>query len=296
MRACSLSLLLVALMGCPQTGPPGLIESTEVTIGIALPDILDAIVLSQGFTTGPAVRVELPGGGDLVEVTGANVDLDATLAYVDLQQTSGPETGEIEATLNISGLDDLQTVCEDGSPHGPVAFEYDSTGIVASNPKKVDATDAAIEALNDGGVTLCTDATSPITGTVSVSVVIFGLTIGMNCDEPEPADISGTWTGDYTCLDQCIGEEPYETPGTVTLEIEQDGFFASYTDGEAEYTGIVCGNVFTYVGGAGDPPGTLYAEFGRFTLNSDGTASKESRWRGGWCGGECDDPDLMRID
>lgn len=289
-----LSLLLAA---CPDEpgDPPGLIETEMVTLGVTMPDILDAIGLAEGFSQGPAVRVELPAAGEFIDITAAEVDLEATLDYVELTQTSGPAQGEIEATLRIGPYDDVGTVCGEGSPQTPATFAFDSTGITAADPPKIEANQDAIDAINGGGVSLCTDANSPIGGTISVSVVIFGLTVGIDCDDPNPADISGVWTGDYSCMDQCLGDdEPYETPGFVTMTVEQDGFYASYSDGEAEYTGVVCGNVFTYVGGAGDPLGTDYREFGRFTLNADGTGTKESRWRAGWCGGDCDDPVLTR--
>ena len=150
--------------------------------------------------------------------------------------------------------------------------------------------------LDTGGISLCAEANSPIGGTLSIELVLFGLTVGMDCGDPHPADLAGTWSGDYLCRDWCIGEEPHDNSGIVTLVIEQDGFHASYHDSEAHYTGIVCGNTFTFVGGAGDPPGSEYAEFGRFTLNADGTGSKESTWRSGFCGGDCQDPALVRID
>lgn len=77
-------------------------------------------------------------------------------------------------------------------------------------------------------------------------------------------------------------------PGqSLTLTIVQDGASASYTDTEGgSYSGTVCGNRFTYSGG-----GAGWTESGLFVLNSDGTATKTSKYSsdGRCCTGHCDD-------
>ena len=99
-----------------------------------------------------------------------------------------------------------------------------------------------------------------------------------------PADIADTWTGSFSCSDSCC--DGFD--GEVILTITLNGESASHSDdGGASFTGTVCGNVYTFEGG-----GEGFTEGGRFVLNADGTASKQSTFTGlsePFCTGLCMD-------
>jgi len=112
-------------------------------------------------------------------------------------------------------------------------------------------------------------------------------TCGAGCGSP--SDFSGTWTGTYECTfrrAECGGT----FGGDITFEVMQNGCSATYSDGEASYSGRVCGDIFTFEGGG---PG--YTESGVLTLVTPNKAMKESVFVNteGGCTGDCDD-DLSR--
>jgi len=176
-------------------------------------------------------------------------------------------------------------VCTMGQKYGP----YIVAGNSVEGDQTVSADKPTLQLVNTGDLTMCTIITAPINATLSASFD----NVYMDNDEctEDAADISGIWQGAYSCesqpADMCEIDE-----GMVTLNILQDEHGASYSDGEAEYNGPVCGNHFEYSGGT-----DFYDESGTFVLNNDGSASKTSHYQDiyGSCSGDCEDPNLVRI-
>lgn len=108
------------------------------------------------------------------------------------------------------------------------------------------------------------------------------------CDTP-PEPVAGRWGGTYTCGDSCTG---VDEAGDVDLTIIQAGETAIYfDDGAAFYFGSVCGDAFSFYGGA-----ATYSEWGKFTRTGATSGVKTSHWMGNlaMCGGDCDDELTLR--
>jgi len=171
-------------------------------------------------------------------------------------------------------------VCTDGELYGPFTIEdgeVTGSGTVTASPP-------TRRLANIGDLTVCTIITSPVNAELDLELGVLYMD-NDSCDQA-PANIAGVWEGDYSCTSTC-GDEA----GFVSLTIDQDGYNATYSDGQADYEGTVCGARFEFSGGA---PG--YTEGGAFVLNQDGTASKTSSYEStiDSCSGTCSDPMLIR--
>jgi hypothetical protein len=104
--------------------------------------------------------------------------------------------------------------------------------------------------------------------------------------------MAGDWIGTYSCTGNCP-----EGPLGIHLVITQDPdnpALATYTDFDADYSGTICGNRFTFKGG-----NNRYSESGTFVMDPGGvTATKTSTYKEyfpGICYGTCTD-NLTRLD
>ena len=193
-----------------------------------------------------------------------------------------PDTGTL--TLRVAPAEAISTVCTDGVPIGTFTITLDeSYQPMSVTPPTVEATQTTMDVINIGSYSVCIQVTSPVNAVADLNRVEFGIT---QCASA-PADMAGAWAGTYTCVSNCGGED-----GSVELTIVQDAgnmSAASYTDGEANYEGSICGNRFSYKGGSVTEG---YKESGTFVMDPDGIhATKTSTYRSldGNCWGDCTD-------
>lgn len=201
----------------------------------------------------------------------------ASLAKGTAQRASGPPL-QMSVRIGPSGDPDL---CSTGELYGP----YTVSGDIIEGGGNVTASQPSIRLANQGELGVCMIVTSPVDASLDIETNSVFVEAS-ECDQ-SPAYIGGVWEGDYSCTSSCGNES-----GSVQLTILQDGYTATYDDGDAFYEGNVCGNTFKYSGGTDN-----YTEGGTFTLNSNGTASKTSNYESTVddCSGSCNDPVLTRI-
>lgn len=187
-------------------------------------------------------------------------------------------------TARVASADQEETVCETGELYGPFVIYGSATYEPESvNPQTAQSTQSTLSIVNSGDFSICIEISSPVDATFSVSSV----DVDVEACETPFADISGTWSGTYSCENTGNDPDCSDEGGNLSLYIDQEGYSARYEDdGGAVYDGTVCGNTFRYNGGQ-----VTYDEEGTFTLNADGTASKTSRWvsKIGECSGICED-------
>ena len=189
---------------------------------------------------------------------------------------SGPLT--TAATVEVyTGLAEEQDNLCGVSPHVQQLIVYiDALNQLDSvQPPSYTASQDVLDIYNSGSVSTCTRIMPSVNATASMS--------GMEADiEPcslPPSDFSGTWSGTYSCTGSC------PESGAITLTVTQDGSSASYSDGSASYSGHICGDVFSFRGGAGG-----YDESGKLTLTGPNSATKNSFFRASpICSGSCVD-------
>jgi len=172
-------------------------------------------------------------------------------------------------------------VCQTGELYGP----YTVSGGSVEGGDTATASQPTLRLTNMGALSVCMIITSPVNASLDLQAdKVFVETD--DCKQT-PVYLGGVWEGDYSCESLCGNEN-----GTVRLTLLQDEYSATYTDGSASYEGTVCGNIFEFSGG-----GTGYTESGTITLNSDGTASKTSRYQStvDACTGTCSDPVLTQV-
>ena len=233
---------------------------------------------------------ELPEEFD--SVVSASIDLEATLPSVQFTRTDGganPATPTFTMSVRIVPGDNPGSACDADPAAGPGTLIGDDDYVPQSvEPASASADDMAMGIAKGGQFTVCVESMSNVDATLSVSEIWAEILFGESCAEPE--DLAGTWSGTYTCTNECGGGEP--EPGDITLVIAQNGRTAKYVDdGGAFYLGTVCGNTFTHRGF-----GMGYTEWGVFTKTGDNSATKMSTWIDDLepeCGGVCSD-DLTR--
>ena len=188
----------------------------------------------------------------------------------------------LQVSLRIAAASDT-AVCDTGELYGPYTV---SEGAVVGE-QTLNASPKALRLANMGDTALCLIVTSPVDASIDISADA----VKANTEPctQEPANIDGYWHGSFSCTSSCEDD----IDGFVGLTISQDGNSATYTDFEANYEGIICGNSFEYTGSG---PG--YTESGTFILNADGSASKTSTYTntGDGCQGSCSDPELERYE
>ncbi len=275
-------------------------DPINVPVGSIVADqTVRAGVTTFEFVYDPPVNpVDLP-------LTGLSVDLQKTLQALTVTPAPAPAPlalggvaraaaavaaaaeGSVQVSARVSAAADEATVCDDGELYGP----YEVTGVGPTQPQNISpssaqATQATLSILNTGSIAICIVIESPYDAQISVDDV----TVTPEECHDTPEDVGGMWVGKFTCESAIPGCYTADEED-ITLDIEVSAgssYSASYSDGEADYDGTVCGRVFRYNGG-----GEGYLEEGTFTLDSDdpNKAIKRSEWKDidGPCSGTCVD-------
>jgi len=220
-----------------------------------------------------------------------SVDLNETLNDVVINLTntnnkpsskaiSGRVLEQVQVYAYVSGANQANTTCTNGERYGPFSVSVENNNQAKSiSPARATATRPTLSAVNSGSFSLCLEIVSPIAASLDVD----GVAIDASSCGQEPADISGVWSGTFSCTNHGTSNDG----GDIVLTISQNGYSAQYTDSEASYKGTVCGNVFEYEGGVP----FSYDESGSFVLNVNGSANKTSTWQSVYddSGGTCED-------
>jgi hypothetical protein len=262
-------------------------DAGQISLSIPLYDWQD-ISLTAGQTFQLAVVEDVPEEfGEFLDVT---FDLEQTVNNLAVQRTDGgTEPIEIEAVLRLAPGDQMGTVCETGTMEGPVTVQADANATALTvEPAEISATMDGLAAVNSGTVSVCYQITANADLLVSLSEILASISTSVSCDAP--ADLSGAWSGTYSCV-ASGGPECGDEGGPIMLTVYQGNHTAGYIDdGGAFYFGSVCGNEFRHSGG-----GFGYSESGVMTLEDDNNASKMSHYTVdlSTCEGDCTD-DLTR--
>lgn len=236
-------------------------------------------------------------------LTDLEVDLEETLKSLTVgdpvapgvaaASSDGPAAGTATVTViaRVADASEIATVCADGEAYGPFVLIGDDTTKEANSiePSSAEASQATLSIVNTGSFAICLEIDSPAPARIGIDDV----TVKPKLCRKSPKNFDGLWTGTYTCRNKGCGGDDVNQP--ITLTVTQAGgnsHSAHYEDdGDGVYDGTVCDNVFEYNGG-----GEAYTESGKFTIHSDGSATKRSKFKAleGSCSGSCVD-DLTRY-
>ena len=185
------------------------------------------------------------------------------------------------ATVQIyTGLaEERDTLCSGAGAAGYQALSVILDG--SNQPSSVEpaqfvASPELVDIYNSGSVATCTRVTTTVDAVASMS----GLEAEYQSCTQSPGDFNGSWSGTYSCDGSCPDSGP------ITLTVTQNGAEATYSDGDASYSGYICGDVFSYRGGNAG-----YDESGKLSLTGADSATKSSFYRSfvGGCSGRCTD-------
>ena len=154
------------------------------------------------------------------------------------------------------------TVCQDGLRYGPFFIAGDSSSPTV-DPPSTTAEPSSVNIINAGSFAICFQVVSETDALMHIGDTTVD---GKQCSQP-PADMNGTWTGTYTCINQ--GSD-HDIDQPITLTITQVGNRAQYFDGSDTYEGTVCGNVFKF---NRTSPIDFSTESGTFVLNNNGSGT-----------------------
>lgn len=272
----------------------GIVRSPRTTFPVPLGEQYADVALEGGVTMTFPFSFSLTAIAGTLEIQEGGIDLVATVERLTFVPDTTETEGDPVLTVSVRTGPPLEvdTVCDTGEAYGPAAVALAASTLTptgAVDPERVEVTEGTVANLNAGGLVGCIQVTAPVDGTLTLTDLVIDFVLGELC-EATPSDIDGVWTGTMTCDSR---DWPPTRPESteLTMTIEQDGRRATFSDGEGEYAGYICGNVFSFAGGAESteemPDG--YIESGRFVLDEGGdTATKESTYHdvsGNW--GDC---------
>lgn len=279
-------LCTMSLVAC-SSGSSKEDEEDTGYVDVPLGVLVDDVQIAAGKTE-HRFPFDVPGSDILTDLT---LDLTETLSSVTVVSPaprSRLAQAPVNATMNVRVGSDESTVCSEGELYGPYSIEVDDeTGAANSiSPSSVEATQKTMNVINQGGFYVCMIIDSPQSAVLSAG----SLSVESESCDQDPQDISGYWSGTYTCENTGTAPECNdEIDQPVQLMIMQEGGRAEYIDygNEVSYSGTVCGNTFRFDGGQ---PGN-FTEAGTFTLTGANAATKTSDWQGiGYdCRGSCSD-------
>jgi len=247
------------------------VVQTSAPIAVTLNENLQVL---QGTSTDVSFPVDLAGPANyknlslnLQDILSTSVTITPGIAA---QGLPAPADVSINAYMYIRIGAFAATVCQDGLSYGPYAVTG-STAAPTVDPPSAAAEPSSVNIINAGLFAMCIQIVSDTDASIHVGSMSVD---GTECGKP-PADMSGTWTGTYTCRNFGWTDD-IDQP--ITLTITQDGNRAQYIDdGGATYDGTVCGNVFTF---SRTYPLFYDTERGTFIMNAKGTrGTKTSTWR-----------------
>jgi len=278
--------------GCSSSGDGGGNEAVQSFEFTSFAGKATNVPLASGALQKIVGTYQTPKVPGPLALNALTVDVGATLGSVTLTKPgsqkatpafgfAAPDSPLVEVTLFVAPATDEATVCDTGIAYGP----YTITQSGLTSVDSLEADQATLSIINTGSVAICVAMLPHQDRTLNVARVAVTAT---TC-EVGAEDIAGIWSGTYACNNSPCDDDG----GDITLTITQapGSHSAHYADSEAEYDGTVCGGVFRF-NGAG--PG--YTEKGTFIRQSDGTATKSSRWVSDdfACSGTCSDT-LARI-
>jgi hypothetical protein len=138
-----------------------------------------------------------------------------------------------------------------------------------------------VDIYNTGSVATCTRVIPNVNVVASMS----GLEAEYEKCTQAPFDFDGDWSGTYSCTGSCP-----DPGGLISLTVNQNGGTATYFDdgvgaAQGNYSGFVCGDVFSFSGGA-----STYEESGKLISTGPNSAKKTSFFRTNpTCSGSCTD-------
>jgi hypothetical protein len=290
--------LLLWFISCGGGGSGGRTLEGDVTFNIGGGG--KNVEFSAGDTWAVAFSVNYDVGSFGGPYKSLTLNLQDSLADVDfsplaLGAGSSENASALAATLGqmwlyIGRQEQSGVVCDEGEGYGPFNVTINtSSQLTTVSPPTATATNTTMDIINTGAYSFCVKVVSPVNATVDLNSVDVNIE---PCDEV-PADILGAWAGTYSCFSSC-GDIIDDTVSLFITQNASDSSKATYTDGDADYEGTVCGNRFSFSGG-----GDNYSESGTFVMDPGGaTATKTSTYRDyppGTCSGECSDV-LSRIE
>jgi len=228
--------------------------------------------VSQDFTTVNTFDVAALGGPF------KSVTIDVTKALGNITglglrpSNTANKTGakSAGATVQIyTGMSEEQDgLCDSVSASYQTLTVYlnDLDRLDSVEPSTFTASQAVVDIYNTGSVATCTRVT-----TVSAvnNVSMSGLEADYESCTEAPGDFDGEWKGTFRCDDG-----PFQD---ITLNVTQNGGTATYFDGEANYSGFICGNIYSFRGG----DGATYNESGKMVIDATNpdSATKTSSYR-----------------
>jgi hypothetical protein len=145
------------------------------------------------------------------------VNAAETLGSVEFS-TSSPKAAARQAVkdeplqLSIKFGSNQSTVCSDGFEFGPFNMTLDEgLRAVGVTPASVDADPATVNIVNKGAFFMCLELQSPI----DLEFTVPSVTMSQETCEIGYQDVSGTWTGSYSCENTGCADEG----GSITLTI-----------------------------------------------------------------------------
>ncbi len=237
------------------------------------------------------VPVEMPFNSITVDMQATFGSTEITRDANATARVAGPAVATREVFYRVGPASEGEGVCQTGSIYGPFMVSVDANAEpMGVDPPSSELESDDVEVINSGDFAICVIATPMNSTSLSINMLAVDVTMGGDdSDCGEPADMTGTWTGNFTCTDSCSPG----FSGDIMLTITQDGNEATYIDdSDNVYSGTVCGNVFSFA----REDSSDETETGTFTLNADGTATKQSRYEEAsfpFCSGDCTD-NLMR--
>jgi len=251
----------------------GKIQVTNTTVPISIP--LD---YNLQVTQGLSIDVNFPVNPGPGNYTNISLNLQDILTNSVTIETPAPTPGVGANNISADALLTMnmyirvgafpETVCQDGLRYGPFMIAGSSSAPTV-NPPSASAAPSSVNIINSGSFAMCIQVVSDTDASIHVGTSSVDAT---QCNQP-PANMSGTWTGTYTCLNH---GSPDEIGLPITLTITQDGYRAQYVDdGGNTYEGTVCGRVFKF---NRTSPIDFSTESGKFVLNANGSGTKTSIW------------------
>ena len=255
------------------------------TASVRFPAQAQNVSLSAGvpreFTTVNTFDVRALGGPfESVTIDTSRALQNLTAAVMRPATGSGARVAaRTGATVQIyTGLaEESDDLCNSGAGYQALDVVLDGSNQPESvTPAQFVASQQLLDIYNSGSVATCTRVTT----TVDAVAIVSGLEAEYeSCTQP-PGNFDGVWQGTYSCSGSC------PEGGDITLTVTQNGTEATYSDGDASYSGYICGDVFSYRGGNAG-----YDESGKLSLTGTDTATKSSFYRSfvGGCSGRCTD-------
>jgi hypothetical protein len=288
-----LAALLVAGRGCSgkssSEGPKGdglLTEQVAFPVG----SIASNLVVAAGQTQYFGFTLSLPPDEG---IQSWKIDLLASLARAQVTLLPSPFRALLQALasgvtldLGVSHALPAGTVCDASVEYRTFTFNLSPAYLpVSVDPPAAISSAQTIAARANGPFTYCVRITFPVDALITVDQLVADVT--RKCTQA-PGNFAGPWTGSWGC--HSVTCSTWTDSGPIALNVSYDAVTRRWShvdDTGASYQGSACGNAFHFV--RNDPD---ESERGTMTLNSDGTATKTSRFFSTaqpGCYGDCTD-------